>query len=195
MDRIANTITDHLVRKQRIDERQREIYCYGLKLILADVINFSLIMLLSVLLGRFWDGVAFLITLCGVRKYSGGFHAKTFWLCRLSMLITYLCVIGISELLGRMSGALLVTIVLNVAAIVIIPCLAPVKHPNKILTDKQLEENKLKAAIASEILAAVSILFVIVNNPVGITMAMTLCAIVVLMFVGIISMKGGRKNV
>ena len=91
MDRLANTITDYYIRKKIIAEEKREIYSYGFKLIISDVINYIIIISLGIVFNRLIESIVFLITLCGIRQFSGGFHAKTFWLCRLSMILTCLC--------------------------------------------------------------------------------------------------------
>lgn len=89
MEKISNAITDFYIRKNHVPKEKREIYSYGFQLILADIINFSIVILLGVFLGKVIDSILFLITLCSIRQFSGGFHAKTFWLCRVSMLITF----------------------------------------------------------------------------------------------------------
>lgn len=85
-------MTDYCLRKNIIDVDKKEIYRYGFKLIISDIINFSLIIVLGFILGRTIDSIVFLICLCGLRQFTGGFHAKTFWFCRFLMIITYICV-------------------------------------------------------------------------------------------------------
>lgn len=45
MDKISNKITDYLCLRNFIPEKDREIYNYGFKLILSDIINFSIVVL------------------------------------------------------------------------------------------------------------------------------------------------------
>ena len=68
MYRLANTITDYYIRKKIIAEEKREIYFYGFKLIIADVINYVIIISLGIVFNRLIESIAFLITLCGLRQ-------------------------------------------------------------------------------------------------------------------------------
>lgn len=196
MDTLTNIITDFYVRKAYVPEDKREIYSYGFKLIIADIINFSIVMLLGAVFGQFIESIIFLITLCGIRQFSGGFHAKTFWLCRLSMLITFLCVEVISYLLsGSQFSNVGVIGLINAAAVMIIAILSPIKHPSKSLTEQQRKKNKIKAAITSFILSDISVILIIAGRTEGVTISITLAAVVILMIIGIAVRKGEDLNV
>lgn len=193
MDRLANIITDYYIKKAYVPENKREIYMYGFKLIIADIINFSIVALLGAVIGRFAESVIFLITLCGVRQFSGGFHAKTFWLCRLSMLVTFLCVMMVSYLLSKSIFYNICTIsIIDFISLIFIALLSPVKHPNKILTEPQRRSNKVKAIITSFILSVGSVALVMTGRIEGVTISITLTAVVVLMIAGIAAQKGGK---
>lgn len=194
MEQLAEIITNQLTSRQFIDAEKREIYCYGLKLLLADIINFTIIIASGILLNRFLSSVVFLITFCSVRKYSGGFHAKTFWLCRLTMFLTFFSVICAAEIIGSSEYTVPFLIGLNAFSVVMIIIFSPVKHPNKKLSEDQRKKNKRKAGIASVALAVISRAVVIKSNNIGITIALTLTAIVVLMFIGLIVTRGGKEN-
>ncbi len=193
MDTLSNLITDFYVRKHYVPEDKRDIYCYGFKLIISDIINFSMVILLGAILGRFIESIVFLIALCGLRQFSGGFHAKTFWLCRLSMLVTFICVIAVSALLSQFMNighACMINAVCTVSILIF----APVKHPNKPLTEQQKRVNKFKAVIAALILSAASAILTALGRIEGVTISITLAAVVILMFIGIAVQKGGNEN-
>ncbi len=195
MEAIANALTDYCLRKKFITEDKREIYCYGFKLIFADVINFSIVLILALLFKQIFSGIAFLFTLCCVRKHSGGFHAKTFWLCRISLIITFVCVLALSMLVSASEFDMLISGIINVFSVVFISVFSPVRHPNKPLTEEQAKLNKKRAFIASLLLAALSAALIFAGVGEGVTISITLLAIVILMIVGLITVKGGEKNV
>lgn len=196
MDRLANTITDYYIRKKIITEEKREIYSYGFKLIIADVINYVIILSLGVIFQRFIESIAFLITLCGLRQFSGGFHAKTFWLCRLSMITTCLCVMLLTDIVTYTGFEIITAVFVNVISVVFITITAPIVHPNKPLSDKQKHSNKIKSIITSVFLSIASIVFVVTTDmKFGVTIAITLLAVVVLMIIGMAIQKGGKENV
>lgn len=190
MDKISNAITDFYITKNYISEEKKEIYSYGFQLILADIMNFAIIIFISLFLKRITDGIAFLITLCGIRQFSGGFHAKTFWQCRLYMVITFLCVMTGSQLLS-VSFNILYVIIINSVCIVCIAALAPVAHPNKNITQNQHKISKVKAIIISLIIATFSCFLTAMERSEGVTISITLVAVVILMVAGIAAKKGG----
>lgn len=192
MDSISNKITDYFYSKNYISEDKKDIYNYGFKLIISDLINFSLILVLGLVLNSFFDGIVFLISLCGIRRFSGGFHAKTFWLCRVSMIVTFLIVIIISNTLEIIKPPLLYMIIFDIISLIIISIFSPVKHPNKKLTKKQSKDNKIKAILVSTFLTMVSILLIWFNVSGGITVSVTIWADVLLMIIGIKTVKGGK---
>ena len=104
MNSLANVITDYYCNKNIIAEDKKEIYCYGFQLIIADIINYTIIIALGIILNRIIDSMVFLIILCGIRQFSGGFHAKTFAVCRLSFIASYICVLSISFIISKINN-------------------------------------------------------------------------------------------
>ena len=49
MDKLSVAITDFCIKNNKIDKEKREIYIYGFKLIFADIINFSIILLFGLI--------------------------------------------------------------------------------------------------------------------------------------------------
>ena len=113
MDRLVDIITNYYVRKNVITEDKRDIYFYGFKLIISDIINYAIIIIIGIVLNRLIESVAFLISLCVLRQFSGGFHAKTFWLCRLSMIITYICVMALSDIIAYKEYSIITVSIIN----------------------------------------------------------------------------------
>ncbi|PWM69170.1 MAG: hypothetical protein DBX61_02210 [Clostridiales bacterium] len=192
MDKISNKITDYLCLRNFIPEKDREIYNYGFKLILSDIINFSIVILLGLLTNRILEGIVFLITLCGIRRFSGGFHAKTFWLCRVLMILTFIIVWVITELIYNFRLFFPYVIVVDILALIFIAIFSPIKHPNKKLSKKQVKTNKIKATLAAIVLTVISAFLMTFKFKCGMTVSVTIMAVVFLMIIG---MKGGEKGV
>ena len=150
MDRLANTITDYYIRKKIITEEKREIYSYGFKLIIADVINYVIIISLGIVFNRLIESTSFLSCIVWVKAIQRRIStAKTFWLCRLSMIITYICVMLLTDIVTYTKYETIIVISVNVISIVIIAITAPIVHLNKPLSDKQKHNNKIKSIIHS----------------------------------------------
>ena len=195
MDYIVDNITNYFVKQNYISEDKKEIYSYGFKLIFSDIINFSIVLICSLILNDIISGIVFLITLCSIRQFSGGFHAKTFWLCRLSMIITFITVICLSQWINSFQIKELIVLLLNAVSIIIIAIFAPIKHPNKPLNERQYRKNKQKSIITSAILSIISLILCVMEIEEGVTISITISAVVILMIIGLITTKGGEKYV
>lgn len=195
MDKLTNIITNYCVERKIIAEEKREIYSYGFKLIIADIVNYLIVIIIGMVFDRILESILFLISLCGLRQFCGGFHAKTFWLCRLSMMTTFACVILLTDLVLRTGQATIIIILLNLIDVIFISIFAPIEHPNKKLSDKQKHNNKIKSIIISISLTIASIVFVAVDMKFGVTISITLLSVIVLMIISIATKKGGKVNV
>lgn len=196
MEKLSIAIVDYYIKHAQINKEKREIYIYGFKLIFADVINFAIIMLLGLCINKISESVMFLLTLCGLRRYSGGFHAKTFFVCRLSMIITYIAVITVTAFISNVFGGFYIVAFLNTISVISVSILAPIENVNKKLSSSQKKENKIKSIIASTVLSLFSMTLIVFNVIAeGVTISITLLTVVILMIVGLVVKKGGNSNV
>ncbi len=195
MNNLSMILTHYFVSKKLIPYEKMEIYNYGFKLMLSDIINFSIIMLLGVLLNRVLDGLVYLVVLCSIRRFSGGFHAKTFWLCRLSMIITFLLILTLVDFLSFITISPLTSVFINIVLLLFIAVFSPVKHPNKKLNSKQIKKNKYNAILVTILWTPLSVFLIYLNITQGITIVTTILAVVILMALGMINKEGGRSNV
>lgn len=192
MEKLANAMTNYYLKKKVIVEDKYEIYLYGFKLIIADIINYIIIITLGIILKKLPESIIFLITLCGLRQFTGGFHAKTFWLCRTSMVITYISVLIITNFIENLKVEILTTVLINIFSIIVIMIFAPIENVNKRLSKAQRKSNKIKSIIASILLSTTSVMLGVGDIKIGVTISITLLAVVILMIIGRISQKGGN---
>lgn len=194
MERLAKAITNYCLKNELIEEGKSEIYLYGFKLIIADIINYAIVILLGMLFGEVLESAVFLICLCGLRQFSGGFHAKSFWLCRLSMIVTFLLVVIISDAVWKTDVSAAMAILINVCSVLAISIFAPIENINKPMTDEQRHSNKIKSILTSIFLSCISIVLMMCDIKSGVTISITLLAVVVLMIIGMAMKKGGKEN-
>ncbi len=194
MEKLASAITDYYIRKNIIDAAKRNIYIYGFKLIISDIVNFIVIIILGLLVNCVLESVVFLITLCGLRVFTGGFHAKTFFVCRLSMMITFILVMATSNLLIESGVNYIYIGFLNIISTIIVALLAPVQNPNKKLEVNQMKINHKRSVIASVLLSVLSVILVYYRINIGVIISITTAAVAILMVVGLIVMKADEPD-
>ena len=196
MDKISTFLADYCIRHSQVPREKREIYIYGFKLIFADIINFGIIILFGLYTAKLKESIIFLITLCGLRQYSGGFHAKTFLICRISMIITYVAVTVTTIFVESRKEVFFIVLILNIISTIFISILAPIENANKKLSIYQKSENKIKSIIASAGFSLGSTLLTVSNfKTEGVTISITILAVGILMVIGLVAKKGGDSGV
>ena len=99
MHGLSECIASFYVKRKIIPTEHKEIYSYGIELILNEALTFILVLITGAVLKNFIGSVIFLIVFCGTRIYTGGFHANTTAVCRMTMIITASSVIIFSRLI------------------------------------------------------------------------------------------------
>ncbi len=192
MNYLSNRIADFYVKRNIIEESDKEVYQAGVELILNEVLSFVLIIVLSSLIWEIRYSIEFLIIFCITRIFCGGFHAKRTYICRMTMLTTFVCVIMVSSFLGKFFTEILCLI--NLISFLVLLPLIPVKHPNKELTQELIEANRKKGVITYILFGLCSVLvaeYLSVKD--GFVMALSLSAVTVLAIVGTISNERRKK--
>ena len=74
MRKTAEYIVDYYIKKQIIDSDMKTIYVHGMSLIMNDILNFSMILIISALLDSLLNGIIFTSVFYFLRVRCGGFH-------------------------------------------------------------------------------------------------------------------------
>ena len=181
MDYLANNITDFFVEKKIIDNDMRDVYKYGFELLLADIVNFSLILIISILFRSLVSGLIFLLCFTTLRSFCGGYHAKTHNVCRLVMMCVFLSVL----LCGTFSfiHSIVSVLTLNIISTVTIILFAPVENKNKPLSDKKKLKNRRRSLFTVITYSCVSITLIIAGRNEGVIISLTLLIVSILIIV------------
>lgn len=182
MHYLSDCIASFYVRKDIIPKDHKDIYSYGIELILNEALTFALVLLVSVIMHRFWDGILFLITFCCTRIYTGGFHAKTVAVCRATMIITLISVLGFTVIAESFPLWILILCLIG-SAIVLFP-LIPVRHPNKTLTEEQKRKGRIKGICIYIFFSVCSIILCEFNKRAGVLINLSLMSVTILAIVG-----------
>lgn len=77
--------------KKTIKTEEKEIYIYGVQLIISSIINFLICIITSLLFGELLNGLIFFVAFSSLRKFTGGFHSRSFLICNIvfTMIVLY----------------------------------------------------------------------------------------------------------
>lgn len=132
MENISEKLVGYMLRNKVISEDDKEIYLFGLVLMLRVLLNTVTLILIGLWFNMLAVSVIFVCFSLFIRSYSGGFHSDNPVICYListSTIILLLISIKLQIWNVYVSG------ILVILSTVIFLIYAPVGHKNKILED------------------------------------------------------------
>ena len=97
METISRRLSIFLAKRGLIEEDEVDIIRFSLELLLTQGIQIVSMLILGYFLQFFWETVLYLCMLLFLKRYTGGYHAKTYGRCYLITMIIYLLVLQIGR--------------------------------------------------------------------------------------------------
>ena len=139
---LAEDITFLLIKNKIVEIEKREIYIYGLEVILLNGGLLITFLIISLLCGEMVNFLAYLIFFLPMRLFSGGYHAETSERCFILSTITFGASIAVSKLIPLLYISNMGKIIGAVSVIVIL-VLAPLINENNPLNQTQRRRNRI----------------------------------------------------
>lgn len=139
--RCSDRITAYFVRNQVIDDENRELYSYGLELLLAECTSILCVFILGLISGHFIDSVLFLAAFIPLRTYAGGYHANTHFRCLVLLIIVIATAVAIKAFVPA-NYLIIAFCSLSIPSLILVIVMAPVEHSNKSLSAGEKKRNK-----------------------------------------------------
>lgn len=86
----AKMVTQHLLKYKLIRNFDKEYYVYSFQCLIEHCMSFAFLLVISRYFELFFETIIFMFTFSNIRRYSGGFHAKSYLGCLLSSLFIYI---------------------------------------------------------------------------------------------------------
>lgn len=179
---IYDNLTEVMLSRNIIEDNDVEVCKLGLQIVFSDSVNILCIVLIGCLANRLLFSLIYIMVFCGIRKFSGGFHAKTFLVCRLSMIGTFMTALLLERVFAKV--AILTSLFCVVVSMLIIIAFSPIVHPNRSLTIYEIKANRLVSILLSALCSGMALYLSFNKNKVGLYLSLTLFAVVVLMCIG-----------
>ncbi len=190
-----NIILNFIYKNCNLPTDMKEVYQYGIEITISSILNISLIIIISLLLGDIVSGIIFLMFFIPLRTYCGGYHATSYLRCNIVFSVTYAMVFFISVLLSPVFKSNL-----NIAEAILmlgfIPVLvfSPVKNKHKSLSASTAKKCRIISILIYIVLALISIFFCI-RETYGSIMVITLTAVSVMILIEIFMQRRGYHDV
>ena len=182
--KMSTKIADILCQKGLINESDKEIYAFGYEVIFDNVLKLIAIFLAGVFIHRVTTTVIFLVTFVTIRSHTGGYHAKSKWICSLVSLILWGIVVVTAEYMtGVLKTSKVIIFFMVLVSELIIHQYAPVENINKRLTEEKRLRNRRRALVLGIVYGILVLLLTFIAVEYSVAMAMTLLEVAILMII------------
>lgn len=140
VEKIVDCIVKSQISSGKIKQEENSVYLYGYTLLFEKMINIIIILIISILTGRWIEIWGFLLAVIPLRSFTGGWHAKKFWQCTV---MSNTAVILLLVIMEKVIIKNLIFYVFFEIIISILMCLfIPVQNENKPLTREEKKRYK-----------------------------------------------------
>ncbi len=158
---ICKLTLERLCAKNIIKEEDREIYLYGLELLIATIFKGLVIVIIGALTSLIKEMLIFTLFFSGLRIQAGGYHAKTILGCLIGTLTIIFTSITLVRILPEDYQSYYILISM-VASVVLIFLYAPLESENKPLSKEEkvlYRHRSLQTVIIGNIIILILIAF------------------------------------
>ena len=128
--------TEKLLSNGTINDEDKELYIYGLFMLLSQLMFFVITCIFGLILKCILESIIFYIAFQFIRKYAGGYHASTETRCEISTTLSILACIVLIRL-SKTYDFQIALVTITVISAISIFCLCPLDTPEKPLSDKE----------------------------------------------------------
>lgn len=91
IERFSTIILDYLLKSEVIKNTQevKDYYQYGIEITVSSLLNVILILLIGLVSGNLIESIIFLLCFIPLRQFTGGYHAKSYFLCNLTFSVSF----------------------------------------------------------------------------------------------------------
>ncbi|MBR3415465.1 MAG: accessory gene regulator B family protein [Clostridia bacterium] len=181
LTRIATFIAKKLLANGLIEEDDTDLYVYGLEVLISTICSFLTVLLLGIVLSEIITALIYLAVLIIIRRFTGGYHARTYIGCNLSCCVIFIVSLYISK---AVYFNLIPTIIIHSVGMILIVAFSPVENQNKPLSQKKRKRNKRLSILSCAILSTLSICLSAYGLPYSTILTVSYVDVLILMVCG-----------
>lgn len=181
IEEVAEILAEKIVSYNSL-EKNKEIYAYGLQIIINTTASLGIVLLLGFILGEFLNTVVFLVCYCAIRIFAGGLHANTNNRCMIIFISGYIfiCFLLKNVLFVLNGGVVCLLIAINLCVV----CLAPVEAPNNPISVAKRKKMKIRSIIISFIITILVFALLFFKYEMGKWACLGLCWFTIILVTG-----------
>lgn len=187
MENVSIIITNWLIENAIIDKSNTEIYKYGIQQCFVTIFNLLITFIIGAVFNMIPECILFMLFFIPLRKYAGGFHARTQKRCYVYSAVLIIIVMAFIKYYSLLPGG---DILLTVVSSFGICILSPIESDNKKLSSDEKKIYKKKACV----IANIELLIMVICELIGCyeVMKVILFNYIIIFFLMIIAL--GKKH-
>ncbi len=195
ISKLSTRLTEKLLSNGTISNEDKELYIYGLFMLLSQLMFFIIACIFGLILECLFESIIFYIAFMLIRRYAGGYHALTETRCEiLSTLSILACIVVIR--LSKTYDIQTVLLIISAVSSVCIFVLCPLDTPEKPLSNKEFKYfRKVSWIILFVIIIAIIVSYVFKFQMVLVPCCLSLILESILLAAGKIKRVAQKNNV
>lgn len=184
MRKQANSLA-RLIFSEDVNEEKIELYSFAIYIVFSELLHIVTMLLIGLISGLVAESIILYISFISIRKFAGGYHAKTPFRCYLFSIVT----IVISLLTLKFSfnsqiiGLNYMFISIALISLIVILFLSPLDNENKIINCKEKKVYKKISVVNSCVLFIISLFMLYSSNSYGYSVILGICISAIVLIV------------
>lgn len=159
MNTCAKKLTQWLIENKAIEVTDRELYEYAFYSIGITISPLVIVLIFGLWMGVPIEGVTMVLPFMCIRKYSGGYHAKSVKSCFISScIVLMICLWLVTKI--RYEIWLGILVLMSVCSIA---HFSPIDSENRRLEEDEIRDCKKKTVLVSSVFLCLEIVFLILG--------------------------------
>lgn len=169
---IYEKTVNYLISQNIISPNKKDIYMYGFELLFADILNFSVIFTIGIILCGFSPTSIYCVVFIFLRSFCGGYHSNTHLRCHICTIGVFIIFIVLFKVLTNNNN--FVIFIIDLIAYIPILVFSPIEHKNKPLSEINRKHNRLVSIIAVPFLIFIAVFLQFLRLKEGLAISLTL---------------------
>ena len=157
MEKFSSKLIEFFVSNDLIKNEDKEIYEYAANIILSSLIHIATVMILGLCFNLFIESLVFYFSFIAIRKFAGGYHAKTPVRCYLFSFASNIIILCLVKWLSSINTLFIfIFIIFELLCVVLILLISPLDTENNPLTGQEKKMYRMLTSIITILIFIIS---------------------------------------
>ena len=159
MEKFSSKLIEFFVSNDLIKNEDKEIYEYAFNIILSSLIHIATVMIIGLCFNLFIESLVFYFSFIAIRKFAGGYHAKTPVRCYLFSFASNIIILCLVKWLSSINTLFIfIFIIFELLCVVLILLISPLDTENNPLTGQEKKMYRMLTSIITIFIFIISLL-------------------------------------